>query len=468
MTRAALGIDLGVSGVRAAVVDENGRLLGRGRTECTHINRDQVGRAEHDPTLWFIEAVNAARLALTDAGEAADSVQVIGIGALGPCPVLLDADLKPLAPAPLFSMDTRAEGARLRLLKETGLGDDALGPDHVAGRLRWWRDEAPNVLSAARWVVDATGFLVGALTGMPVIDRITAADHIAEGIEALVPSPEPRDPTAIAGGLTEEAAAALGLPPRTPVATGTYDTYVDLAGCGVRDPGDAGVLLGSTLILGAIVEQGDAATAVGAGLRLTPHLGRGSFLGGWTSAAGGALSWAEKAFAPGDPASVEPGAGGMLFFPGLDGERAPVWDPFASGVLVGFRTTTTPAHLRRAVLDGVALSALDLALRLATIADSPATWRAGGGGVNDPTWTQAIADALGAPLEVVAHAGEAVPAALLALAAVGIDVKPAVARVVTPNPAATETYALLLPRYRELYPALATTMHALADPSGQQ
>ena len=97
MTISVLGIDLGLSGARAAVLDDTGRLLGRGRV--AHRARSQIDDCiERDPAGWMDDAIAAARLALTEADS--PGIAAIGIGALGPCPVLLDDDLRPLGPAP--------------------------------------------------------------------------------------------------------------------------------------------------------------------------------------------------------------------------------------------------------------------------------------------------------------------------------------------------------------------------------
>src|SRR5262249_17279147 len=121
----ALGIDLGLSGARAAVVDGAGRILGLGRARGPDFRRE-AGRVEAAPEEWWQAGMAAARQALAHAS--CRSVAAIGIGALGPCPILLDARGRALAPAPLFSLDGRAEGHRRKIAAATGLGQQDLGP----------------------------------------------------------------------------------------------------------------------------------------------------------------------------------------------------------------------------------------------------------------------------------------------------------------------------------------------------
>lgn len=453
MTRPALGIDLGLSGARAAVVDAAGRLLGRGRV-ASAAQRREAGKAEHAPEAWQEAAFAASRQALREAG--CRVVAGIGVGALGPCPVLLDHEGGPLAPAPLFSLDNRAEGHRQRLAARMGLGQADLGPDHALPKLLWWKDESPALIARASTVVDVAGFIVSRLTGRPVMDPITAGDYRVTGVEMPVPIPEPRAADAIAGELLPAAAAKLEIEPGAPVAVGGYDSFVDIAGTGTLLPGEACIVLGSTMVLGAVVDQTPAAPDMRASL----HIGPGWFFGGWTSSAGSLLDWSRAVLGEGGEEDLPPGAGGLLSLPHFAGERAPIWDPAASGLLLGLTLQTTQAQIRRALIDAVALSARDLAGRLRDV--EIRRWRLGGGGARNAVLAQALADAVGRPLECLVDAGEAVAPALLAFRAVGCRVGPRIAGVLTPDAARHDKYERLYSIYRGLYPALAGSMHALA------
>jgi xylulokinase len=148
--------------------------------------------------------------------------------------------------------------------------------------------------------------------------------------------------------------------------------------------------------------------------------------------------------------------------PYLAGERTPVWDPHAGGVLVGLTLGTRRADLYRAFVDGIALSARDHVERMRAVGLEPARWRASGGGTLDETWLQATADAIGAPLDVVAHSGDAVGPAVLALRASGTDAVLPVVREVGPDPRRSVRFDELYDAYRELYPATASVLHRLA------
>jgi xylulokinase len=426
--------------VRAAVLDEDGRVLGVARRQLRP--RFEPGRAELEPSAWCD--------ALLEAGaEAARGceVEAVAVCALGPAPVLVDETLGPLTPALLFSLDQRAETERTRL---------ATTHDHALPKLLWWREHEPELWERAAFALDLTGFFVARLTGNAVQDSITRADYEHATETAPLPLPQAVEPFDQAGGLRADAARALGLAAGTPVLAGTYDTYADLAAAGVRAPGDAAALLGSTLVLGCAVAEPVECL----GLETARYLGEGFFVGGWTATAGAALDWFRRELGSphGEPS---PADDGLLVLPYLAGERTPVWDPLARGVIVGLTIGTSRAGLYRALVEGIALSARDHLERLRAVGLEPGRWKATGGGTQDELWLRATCDALGAPLDVVAQAGRAVGPAVLALRAIGADVWLPVAREISPDENRTARFDELYASYRELYAATAPVVHRL-------
>jgi xylulokinase len=409
-----------------------GEVLGSGRVPCRDLRRTSGG-TYHDAGSWLNESFSAARSAL----EAARCpvVDAIGVGALGPAPVVIDAELHPLAASPLFPNEP----------------------------VPAWIEALPaDLASRAAWVVDVAGFLVGTLIGHPVMDRITAADYRVDGKPNRVAVPDACEPFEAAGELTSTSAERLGVSPGVPVTVGTYDTFVDLAGIGVIEPGSAAILLGSTVIVGMVRREPDAPD----GLRSSPHVGPGWFVGGWTSTAGRALNWAaslapevERERVVTEAGGMRPGGGGVLAMPYLDGERAPVWDPAARGVLLGFTIGTTLTQVYRGMLDGVVLSTLDLAERLEPVRRG-ASWTVAGGGARDAAWVQATADALGEPVKVV-DLPDGAAAARAGLTAIGVHVPPSAERAVEPEPNDRDRWKELAAVYRGMYETLAERMHRL-------
>ena len=124
-------------------------------------------------------------------------IGAIGVAALGPAPLLVDAALAPLTKAPLFGLDRRAEPQRRRMTRGLAAEEAAGTLDNALPKLAWWLDNEPAVSARAAWALDATGFLVASLTGVPVMDTVTAGDYALPGVESAVPASRPGRP---AGG----------------------------------------------------------------------------------------------------------------------------------------------------------------------------------------------------------------------------------------------------------------------------
>src|SRR5207245_587882 len=98
------------------------------------------------------------------------------------------------------------------------------------------------------------------------------------------------------------------------------DSYVDLARIGARRPGNACILMGSTLVVEQVVEAGFSGP-MDLGLRAMRSPGEGLAVGGWTSSAGMALRWCAGVLGlppsepPAEAAALVPGAGGLLALP---------------------------------------------------------------------------------------------------------------------------------------------------------
>ena len=460
MSQHALGFDVGLSGVRAAVVRDDGALVASAR-RASERPRIADGIAEHDPADWLEGVLATGREALAAAEGA--RIDVIGVAALGPAPLLVDDTLRPLTNALLFSLDRRAEPQRRRMLEEAAAVTlsrvlpnlappaeaSAATLDNALPKLAWWAEHEPALTGRAAWALDATGFVVSSLTGVPVMDSITAGDYELAGVNATVPSPAPLDPLERAGGLLPGWAERLGLREGVPVIAGTYDSFADIAAAGVRRPGDSGIVLGSTMI----ICRAAADVVAPPGLGSSSYPGEGVLIGGWTLSGGLVLDWFERSFgaSPGlAAAAANVDTGGLIALPYLAGERTPLWDPLARGALIGLTPDTGPAEIYRAFVDSLALVLLDHSERLEAELGPAEAWRVTGGGTRHDLWLQSTADALGAPLEIAQDSAEAVGPALLALHALGTEPARRVARTVHPDPGASERLRGLLPRFREL------------------
>jgi xylulokinase len=167
-------------------------------------------------------------------------------------------------------------------------------------------------------------------------------------------------------------------------------------------------------------------------------------------------------------AAVPAGADGLILLPYLAGERAPVFDEQARGVLFGLTLAHGPAHLARAALEAAAYALRDVAEPLAEAGAPVLQLHLTGRAVPGDLWARIKAGVLGVPAAIPRIPDTAVlGAAIIAAAGTGghVDLETAVAamtaveRRVDPDPADRTRYDEAFGVYRSLYPALAPVFH---------
>lgn len=424
MSSGYLGIDIGLSGVRAAVVTARGRLLAKARRETA------TGTT---PPLRLLNLAEAtAREALAKAGQV--KIEAIALAALGPVPILLDEKGKTLACLPLF-------GGRGNGLSSGEPEDD------LAARLLHFADRSPGTIDRVRTICDLTGYLVSRLTGHLAMDRVTRDDYVRLALPRRTCLPAMIAGEEVVGGLTRAAAWRLGLPAGTPVAAGTYDSIADLLAAGFGASRRSVIVLGSTMVMGALTKD----PLKDPQLRSTPYLGDGWFSGGWTNCAGMSLALAGRMLGR----TVARHAGPTpLVWPYLAGERAPVWSSQATGLVAGLGPETTAAALHHGFLEGVALSAADIAERLEVETGRIRHWTVIGGATRNDALMSELSCALGATLSTVQGAADHLGPALLAARSAGIDIRLPVVKRHVPRPHRYRAYREKLTVYRQVFQAV--------------
>lgn len=485
------GHDVGTGGTKAALVDATGAVHATAFAPYP-LDHPRPGWAEQDPEDWW-RAVAATTRALL-AGSGADARQVAGVAVAGQMLALapLGADGAAVRPA-LSWLDGRAAPQAARLVRRLGgervvsavVGAVPSGKDIVA-KIAWIREHEPDAYARTLAFCDATGYVVARATGRVGIDPTGAAGTglldrrrrrwspllarltgVPLGVlPPVVPS------HAIAGRLTPEAAAATGLAAGTPVVAGAGDVPAAALGAGALAPGAGHVCLGTSAWLCAAASR--PRDLPRAGVYALPSPDPDAFLMvGESETAGACVQWAARLLGCVDPAgrpdherlealaaTVAPARPhAPAFAPWLFGERAPVTDAALRGALTGLTLEHGPADVARAVFDGLAANMAWLAAEYGDALPGGRPLRALGGGTRSAAWTQAVADATGRPLEVVAHSQEAGAVGAALLAAVGTGALPDVpatadvirtTRRVAPRPEATGAYAALERRLRGL------------------
>ncbi|GAB3474798.1 FGGY-family carbohydrate kinase [Amycolatopsis cihanbeyliensis] len=484
-----LGIDIGTSSSKGVLVDPQGTVLARAsRPHAT--STPHPGWVEHDAeSVWWRDFLALAR----DLVAAADGDRLAGLAVSGIGPVLLPAtaDGNPLRQAILYGVDTRATREIEELTAELGAeeilerGGTPLSSQAVGPKWRWLARNEPAVFERAELFLMASSYLVHRLTGEYVLDHhsasqcdpmydLRAAEWATDWAERTAPGvglPRLAWPTEVVGTVTANAAAETGLPQGLPVTAGTVDAWAEAASVGVTDPGDTMVMYGTTMFLIQVLSDP------------RPHPGlwttRGTFPATFSLAAGMATSGAItdwlRTLLGGDfarlvagAASVPPGSRGLLLLPYFAGERTPLFDADARGMLAGLTTAHGPGELYRAALEGIAYGVRHNLEVMGSAGGVAGRLVAVGGGVQGGLWTQIVTDVSGVEQQVPEETvGAAFGDAFLAAVATGLDPDITrwnpLARTVRPDPRRTEVYDGFYARYRDLYPATADIAHFLAD-----
>jgi xylulokinase len=171
-----------------------------------------------------------------------------------------------------------------------------------------------------------------------------------------------------------------------------------------------------------------------------------------------------------DAANVQPGANGLIVLPYFSGERTPINDPKARGVVAGLTLAHSRKHLYRAVLEGVAYGIRHNIETFQAIGAPVQRIVAVGGGTRSNTWLQIVSDVVGIEQEIPAQTiGASYGDAFLAGLATGIlrrdDLNTWVKndRIIKPDPKQQQSYSHYYENYLELYQQTRDIMHRLAD-----
>ena len=486
-TEAILGIDVGTSSTKGVLVSLEGTVLDVAVREHS-VQRPAPGHVEMDARIWWAEFVSIARQLVAAADV---EVTAIGVSGMGPCVVLTDERGRPVRPAILYGVDTRAEQQIERLTAELGaaeilersgcvLSSQAAGP-----KVAWIAEHEPEAYARARRLFMPASYLAFQLTEQYVMDHVSAsqtapmyclqtqtwyepwAQHVAPGLEL----PQLRWSGEAAGTLTAEAAATIpGLTAGIPVITGTIDAWAESVSVDATRPGDLMLMYGTTTFLVATTSTPLASRTLWAASGTGPDA---YTLSGGMSSSGAITGWLRELTGTADFATLIAeaqrsgvGANGLVMLPYFAGERSPIADPSARGVIAGLTLSHTRGDLYRAALEAAAFGARHHLETLREAGVRTDRVRAVGGGAQHDLWPQIVSDVTGVTQQIPrrtvgASYGSSMLAARLAH---GIDTTAwnPVDHVCRPDPARQERYDELYRLYRELYPATRDISHRLA------
>jgi xylulokinase len=505
----AVGVDIGTTNVKAALVAGDGTLIASANRSLTTAKDGDI--AEQDAEALWDHLVGAVHELTTAHPREAAAVTAFGVCTQYSSIVAIDDAGKPVAPMVMwqdqrgtdhcFEIMGRDEGAFMMWAERHGI--PTVGSGLSLGHILHLQLDRPDVHARTAAYVEPMDYVTSRATG-----RITASQHSAymfqlcdnrtlgvtaydddlvkvSGVDPTRLPPLVRVDEAV-GTLLPDVAHAFGLPPTTTVFAGTNDTVTVAVAAGAFTSSRAGLAIGTTSVLvdevadfrvdlehqlfsmpGPFADRYVVCAENGLGGKVLEH-----FLQNFVYASDELGNHqVDDAFAALDPllGATSAGAGGVLFLPWLNGALAPGGDGSIRGGFVHMSLDTTRRDMLRAVVEGIAHNLAWLLPHVETFTgQSIAEVAFVGGAARSQAWCGVLADVLDRPVDALASPDRAVAraTALLALHRSGEITRADLDRIgaaerFTPKPQHRAEYAKRQVQFEAAYAALLPISEAL-------
>lgn len=479
-----IGIDLGTSAVKSALVDREGQVVGE-HSESYPLMRPKPGYSEQNPEDWVEGTITSLKRLTEKTGIQPSQVDGISFSGQMHGLVLVDGDGKPLRPAILWN-DTRTT-AQCRKIEST-LGERLLDiarnkalEGFTLPKLLWVQENEPELLEQAKLFLLPKDYVRFRLTGEYATEYSDAAgtllldaaakDWSAEIAQAfnlpLSLCPPLTESFGQTGGLLPEIAERAGLAPGTKVFAGGADNACGALGAGILGEGRTMCSIGTSGVV--LSYESDKTLNLKGSAHFFNHAEKdGYYIMGVTLAAGYSLTWFKETFA-GDKSfddllagigDIPAGSGGLLFTPYIVGERTPHADSDIRGSFIGMDSGHSLTHFARAVLEGITFSLRESVDIVRGAGKEIKEIVSIGGGAKNPDWLQMQADIFNATIiRLESEQGPALGAAMLAAYGAGwfgsleecaaAFIRPAGAY--QPNPEQVKRYEGIYSLYQDVY-----------------
>lgn len=481
-----LGIDVGTSGVKALLLNANGKIVASAYREYG-VDIPALGRAEQDPETWWKATQDILLELKTKQGDSYKSIACIGFSGQMHGLVMVDKDMKPIRPAIVW-LDQRAKREVEHIygvipsesFHKITLNRASSG--FALPSLLWIKQHEPGKFEKIFKVMLPKDYVRMRMTGQIATDMSDASSTVAfdtkkrewagEILWALGLRrelfPECYEGDMIAGTVRENICEDLGLPKGVPVVFGGGDQPVQGVGNGVIRSGLMYTNIGTS---GQVSIYSDKPMFDS---QHRTHTFCHAIKNGWsifgaTLSSGLALKWLKNNILELEDynsmcnaaAEVPAGSDGVMFLPYLAGERTPHFDNSAKAIFFGLRLGHDQRHMIRSVMEGVVYSLKESLVLFEEMGVEVSSIIAAGGGSRNPVWVQMQADVFGKPVRVINVSEQAcLGAAMLAGVGCGLFESYEQAtdtyvrfsdRVYEPDPRTQEAYLQGFDRYKKLY-----------------
>ena len=356
-----LAIDLGTQSIRLTAFDRSGQKQWNWSALVdSQIHGDIFEQSTEQWGTLLLQGLCEARLA---------GIRPKAIAAAGPLAgyVALDSEGHALCHAVMYTDRRSAPEAKFVEAIALVQPDDSGLRVHIADPIPQWLRlcrEFPEVAEKTTYFLDATGWINFFLTGQATVNAFTGLRLYTSETQRLLGLKNPPfgkiTPVGQAIGILRPSIAESVGVKNAQVISATFDSKCAYLGSGLSTPGQATEISGTVSSLGVLSHKHiqDTTRRIYSVPFLNSYMVRGS-----TAAAGSSLEWAMQNLLQCTLTELDtllarskPGANGLCFLPYLAGERTPLWNPWASGSLLGLRLETTKSDIARAVIEGLAFS----------------------------------------------------------------------------------------------------------------
>ena len=494
-----IGLDIGTSGTKAALVDESGSVCRSAQVSYSFCNTRGGYRELDAREVW-----EAALSCLRQVGIGSE-VKTITVSALGEAIVMIDRDGNPLAPG-ITGTDIRgaqeldALRARYGVRALTELTGQNLSTIYSANKILWIKEHEPELYEKAWKILTFQDYIIYRLCREAVIDRSMASRTLLfdinrndwsdrllrdlqigrEKLASVLPA------GSIAGEVTRSTAEAAGLPGKIKVVVGTHDHICNAIGSGVCEAGSCADTVGTTEGLTAVLgrEQLSSENIEKYQISCEPFAVDGLFnTVAWNNTSGVLLRWFVNEMVREEPpeeilrtfdkmnAAMPEAPTGLFVLPHFSGAATPYMDSESRGAVLGLTLDTKREDVYKALMEGANYELALILDGLVSAGLTPSKIVATGGALS-PQLLQIKADVLGHAVATVKNRQTGtLGGAILGAVAVGSypDIPGAVQamvqedRVYHPDPKRCMIYREKLEIYKKIYPAIAEISHSIVQ-----
>ena len=485
MERTVLGIDIGTTSVKAILVSSEGKIVDEVNAPHNLIS-EKAGWAEENADDWWSNSKKVISELKNRNTELFSKIECIGVTGMVPAIVMLDEQGNPIRKT-IQQNDARSVKqiedicSKVDQEKLFSLTGGYTNQQHILPRMLWVKENEPEVFAKMRYVLGSYDYIVYKLTGVLSIEMnwavesglfdIRKQEWLSDQMEMFDFSaewfPKVNESGSVVGKVSKEAANLTGLKEGIPVIAGSADHVASTLSAGIIKEGDLLIKFGGAGDILYCTDDIKTSPKLFFDYHIVPEK---YLVNGCMAASGSLVKWylgdilgnydgeALKNLDI-EASKLPPASDGLIILPYFLGEKTPIFNPEAKGMMFGLTLSHTKAHIFRACLEAVIYGFKHHIDIIKEMGYNPKHIIATNGGSRSKFWCQIAADVLNQ--EIIAypsHPGSALGVAFLAGMSSGMfesweEIYKFLQdfRKYTPNADAAKIYEKSYKIYRNLY-----------------